>query len=298
LQAIDPLPDVTFVALPSSKGELAYQYISYILDMGKIAITAEKGALADHFDALKRKSDNFARFGVNATIGGGTRLTEITRIFCKDKENINQLHFALNGTLTYIMSNWGPYGTAGGNELGQVVDQAVRLGYAEPDASSPEDVIKGEAEGDYPKKFANLYRLLELGPSPLHWKELTFDLSKDDLRRLKREAKVRRFIVSMYPDGHENAQEEAEDKIGGFSGKLDGWHIVGGFQHVDQNPSLSPLAQLTGAENGFVIGLGPNDKDGIYSFSGPGAGVSPTANTALDDWIAKRDQNWQYLRLL
>src|SRR4051794_29025451 len=41
LEDIEELPDVTFVAMPSTDdGTEAYQYISHVLDRGKIAVTA------------------------------------------------------------------------------------------------------------------------------------------------------------------------------------------------------------------------------------------------------------------
>src|SRR3954453_11564203 len=54
------LPDVTFVAIPSSdSGQVSYDYIVPLLKAGKLVITAEKGALANNFAELRDLSDNF-----------------------------------------------------------------------------------------------------------------------------------------------------------------------------------------------------------------------------------------------
>lgn len=53
-------PEVSFVAIPSTNdGVAAKAYIDQALERGKIAVTAEKGAMANHFRELRDKSDNF-----------------------------------------------------------------------------------------------------------------------------------------------------------------------------------------------------------------------------------------------
>lgn len=288
IEDIDELPDVTFIAIPSTDdGKDAYSYICEILDRGGKVVTAEKGSLANNFDELKDKSDNFKRLGINATVGGGTRMLGVAREFFDDTENVTQLHLALNGTLSTIMSSVGP--TAGaGVSLGQAVNQAIRLGYAEPGAESPYDVIKQEAEGDLPKKTAILYNYLGIGKTAISWEDLSFELTNQDIVKTLEEARVRRFIVSLYPtkDAPEGIHyDPEEDIIGGFDVVRDSWRIVGGFRNINRNPLFSQFSNITGAGNGFVIGLGPNESDGVYNFSGPGAGLAPTVNTMIDDYL-------------
>lgn len=175
------LPEVTFIAIPSTDdGFDAYDYISHILENGKIAVTAEKGAIANHFPELKAESDNFKYLGINATVGGGTRLLEVAKNYCQDVDNITQIHLAVNGTLAAIMSSVGPR-EGSGMSLGQAVHQAVQLGYAEPGSINPNDVIRGEAEGDIPKKTAIFFNALGLSDEPIDWNELKFNLSDEDI---------------------------------------------------------------------------------------------------------------------
>jgi len=282
----DRSTEVVFVAIPSTDdGKSATGYIARFLDHGQRVVTAEKGGLANNFNLLKKKSDDFHRLGISAAVGGGTRLMNVAREYCRDTANITQMHLALNGTLTSIMSSVAPPEGAG-LSLGQAVDQAVRLGYAEPGSESPYDVIRGEAEGDIPKKTAIFFNALGLADEPIGWKEIAIKLSDDQIKQVIEEAKVRRFIVSIYNERFVGKHLGPEDDIiGKFTFSKDGWLIVAGFRHTDRNPLFGPLAELTGPGNGLVIGLGPDEKDGVYKVTGPGAGPAPTVNTMLDDHL-------------
>jgi len=289
----EDFPDFNFLATPSTNdGVVAMEHISHILGRGKVAVTAEKGAIANNFAELRAASEDFSRLGITATVGGGTRLVEAIRLYTReDPANVTQIHLALNGTLSYIMSMIGPRGDGTAVlSRGQAVDQAVHLGYAEPGSESFDEVVKGEAEGDIPKKTAILFNHLGLGGDELlDWKDLRFELTKNELKRVGREAKVRRFIVSIYAKKfHELIDPAEEDIIGGFDKECDGFQIVGGFQNVDSG-ILSTLGQIAGPGNGAIIGLGPKEGDGIISTGfGPGAGPAPTVNTMLDDYSRLR----------
>lgn len=286
IEGLDRSTEVIFVAMPSTDdGEDATGYIAHYLDHGQRVVTAEKGALANNFSLLKKKSDGFNRLGISAAVGGGTRLMNVAREYCRDTANVTQMHLALNGTLTSIMSSVAPPEGAG-LSLGQAVDQAVRLGYAEPGSESPYNVIRGEAEGDIPKKTAIFFNALGLADEPIGWKEIDIKLSDDQIKQVIEEAKVRRFIISIYNERFVGKHLGPEDDIiGQFSFSKEGWLIVAGFRHTDRNPLFGPLAELTGPGNGLVIGLGPDEKDGVYKVTGPGAGPAPTVNTMLDDHL-------------
>ena len=291
LQDVGLLPDVMFVALPSTNdGKLAYDVLSHVLKNGKTAVTAEKGALANYFDLLKKASDNFKRLGISATVGGGTRVMTLAKEYCQDADNVSQLHLSLNGTLTAIMSSIAPPGSSG-KSLGYAVYEAIQLGYAEPGADSSYEVIRSEAEGDIPKKTAIFLNSTGLTKRPVDWRKLQFSLRDVEIAQIVEEANVRRFIVSIYPrngsDKHTIRPEK--DIIGGFSVNYENWHVVGGFRNVERNPLFSHLSSQTGPGNGMVIGLGPDETDGIYAIAGPGAGARPTVNTMLDDFLRLRE---------
>lgn len=197
----DQFPDVHFLAMPSGLGDVAMDYLTHIMGRdGAKAVTAEKGAIASNFAELKERSDNFHRLGVTATVGGGTRLVRVLRNYIDaDPGNMTQLHLALNGTLSHIMGAIGPHGD-GSDALsrGQAVAQAIQLGYAEPGSTAFDAVVRAEAQGDVPKKTAILFNLLALGgDETLNANDLEFSLTDSDLRRLAREAKTRRCVVSI-----------------------------------------------------------------------------------------------------
>jgi len=78
-------------------------------------------------------------------------MLEVAQNYLVDSNNVTQMHLVLNGTLSAIFSSIAPQGGSG-MSLGAAVHQAVEMGYAEPGAESYIDVIRGEAEGDIPKK--------------------------------------------------------------------------------------------------------------------------------------------------
>lgn len=287
LSAVPSLPEVMFIAIPSSNdGEVAYNYIAHILKKGKLAITAEKGAVANHYAELRQLSGDFKRFGITATVGGGTRLLKVAREYSQDVENITQVHLALNGTLAAIM-DWVAPLQGERLSLATAAKKAVDKGYAEPGSESATAIIRAEAEGDIPKKLAIFYNNVGLGNQQIDWNSLRFSLTDDEIDKAVSSKVPRRFIASLYPldyvDGRNDFLED--DIIGGFNVNHDGWLLVGGFRRVDANPLFSALASLTGPGNGMVIGLGPNASDGVYAVTGPGAGVNPTVNTMLDDYV-------------
>jgi len=294
LEEIDDFPDVTFLAMPTTDdGAIAHGYLEEILSRGKLAVTAEKGALANYFEELKETSDDFNRLGYNASVGGGTHMIEAGKQYTQDKSNVTQIHLALNGTLSAIFSQVGPL-QGSGNSLGQAVTLATKLDYAEPGAESPYKVIKAEAEGDIPKKTSIFFNSLGLGEEVLDWKDLKFELDDEEIAQAVEEAKARRFIVSIYSTSDKlvapGAKYPEGDIIGGFDYQHEDWQIVGGFRNVNRNPLFSNLADASGPLAGFVIGLGPNETDGIYSLTGPGAGVSPTANAMIDDYVVRKQR--------
>lgn len=273
MAAVEELPAVVFIAIPSTDdGQPAYDYISRLLKAGRVVVTAEKGALANYYDELHKASNGFARLGVEAAVGGGTRMVSELAGYCQDPANISRLDLVLNGTLTAIFSS-----LSAGASLDKAVKEAIKAGYAEPGQKNPQAIIHSEAEGDIPKKTAILFNRLGLSDKVLDWQKLKFQFKDNELSKLLKGAKKRRFIVSISPN---NIRGEV---IGGFRVSHDGWQIIGGFREVELD---SPLRNLKNADNGFVIGLGPDETDGVYSLTGPGAGVRPTVNAMLDDYLA------------
>jgi len=280
----DDGPNVLIVALPST-GEPANELIQLALSQGTRVITAEKGALAENFAAIRDGSKNFKYMGINASVSGGIGLLELSQTYLSYPRDITQIHMAPNGTLTAWLS-W----TAHGDSPGQAIEQAVTNGYAEPVKGSPDafTVVREEAEADVPKKVSIFMNYTGLaGDEVLDWRALTpaKPLTEDDFNRIVEEAKVRRYVVSIYPlnGSDRKAHGPESDIIGGFDIVHGDWRIVGGFRNVEKNPLMGPLASLTGPGNGMVIGLGPNERYGDYAITGPGAGPGPTVRAMTHD---------------
>ena len=306
LTEVEELPDVTFIAVPSNDegSDFALRNISHVLQNGKIAVTAEKSTLAkpETYSRLREESDNFARLGINATVGGGTRMLDVAYNYCQDPDNISQIHLVLNGTMSAIMSYVAPQ-NGQGMSVGQAVELATNLGYAEPGEIDLKAVVKGETTEDIPKKLAIFINHLGLCKESLengdrierlvNWKDLDFQLSDEDIASALEESRGRRLIVSMYSKAHMDISGLRPEKgrIGGFdiADLVEEWELVAGFRNVDRNPLFSTLAALSGPAVGVVIGLGPNEQDGFYSFTGPGAGRNVTVNTMLDDYVLRRN---------
>jgi homoserine dehydrogenase len=265
-------PDIVFMTIPSYEdGKVAFDFMDFFTGIGVPVVTAEKGALANYFEELSNKSDLIGR---SATVGGGTRMIGVL----KDRVSptITQIHLVVNGTLNFIMD-----GVSNGRTLGQVVDEAIKLGYAEPGASNPLDVINGEAVGDIPKKTSILWNSSGISDEPLDWKTVKQPaLSQGDLQDLLSDAKVRRFIVSLYRTS--GSEHISDNIIASFKQQVDGWTIVGGFQNVNHNPLFDHLI-MPGPANGMVVAAGNNEEDGVYQLTGPGAGPHPTAASMILD---------------
>jgi homoserine dehydrogenase len=285
-----PLPDVTFIAIPSSDdGKAGFEYISHILKQGKMVVTAEKGALANNYAKLKELSADFSRLGTTATAGGGTHLLRVASEYCQDLGNITQIHLALNGTLA-AMLDWVTPLQGEPMALDEAARRAIEAGYAEPGSDSASAIIKAEAEGDIPKKVAIFCNTVGLSSKLVDWNTLRFSLREEQIEQALNPQVPRRFIVSLYPIDKQTGEFPEDDIIGGFNVDHDGWRLVSGFRRVDASPLFSALTTLTGPGNGMVIGLGPETSDGVYAMTGPGAGVHPTANAMIDDYIRLKAQ--------
>jgi homoserine dehydrogenase len=277
------LPDVTLPGNPfwRRRHTRTHGYVSTILAQGKMAVTAEKGALSHFFSDLKSASDDFTRFGITATVGGGTRMLRVAEQYNIDQANITEMHAVLNGTMTAIMSEVAP-ATGAGIRLEEAVEHAVAAGFAEPGANTPQAVLRGEAEGDIPKKMSIIYNVLGLGETIVTPEMLEFSLSDDDINTAVSATEPHRFIASFYPTP---TASDPGPRLGGFDITIDGWRLVAGFRPLASNPLFASFAPLVAAGNGLVIGLGPNLSDGVYTVTGPGAGVEPTVNAMIDDYV-------------
>ena len=263
--------DLVFLAIPTlDDGYIAYNYIKNCLAKNIPIVTCEKGALSNYFTELE-SSLSLGKIGYSSTVGGGSRLLR----YLKERvgAQVEEMHAVVNGTLNYIFS-----GLSEGRSLGEVVEETKKLGYAEPGAKHPLDVINSEAIDDVRMKSAILFNVCNLTTQKIRAKDIKPNKIKNsELKKLNREAQNRRYIVSI-----EKNDDKEEDVIWGFKHRVNNWCISAGFKHIDDNPLFRKLIP-EGVDNAILISEGEFGRDGAYVLSGPGAGSGPTTNSMIID---------------
>ena len=259
---------VCITAPPLDDGLVAYHIMKKILENRMPVVTCEKGALANFFQELE---GNLDRIGYSATVGGNSGILQ----YAKERMNpkVEGIHAIINGTLNYILDELSQ-----GKDLGKVVEEAKRLGYAEPGPDGPLDVINKETSHDVAMKIAILFNTLDLGrikASDIN----TVKIDEQDLKILVSEAKNRRYIVSI------TRGYEKEDVIAGSVDYNNGWFISAGFKNPHKNTLFLQL-EFNGINNSLLI---YERKDGNRDYkisgivSGSGAGPIPTTTAMLMD---------------
>jgi len=262
---------LVFLAIPTlDDGETAFKYIRQCLQEQIPVVTCEKGALSNHFSELERDISQ-GRIGYSVTVGGGSRL--LRYLAERRGPQVRELHAVVNGTLNYIFD-----GLSRGRSLGEVIEEAKRLGYAEPGAVNPIEVINKEAIKDVPMKTAILFNLFNPNGKKLNARDIvTNKIMDSEIRALEREAQERRYIVSIT-----KTEDREENVIWGFKHQVGDWYISAGFKHIRDNPLFRKLIP-SGVDNALLISEGDFGRDGTYVISGPGAGAGPTTNSMIID---------------
>jgi homoserine dehydrogenase len=228
-------------------------YVLAALRAGRPVVTANKQLLAQHGDelfAVAREAGVQLRFEaavaavipIVRTIQESFGVAEVSRVFG-----------IVNGTTNFILSEMA----ARGASYGEVLAEAQRLGYAEPDPS--EDVNGADAAA----KMAILARLAFHAPVGLD--QVSYEgiesIAPDDL------AYAKELGLSLKLLG------VAERRQGGISVRVFPCFLYGGH----------PLAPIQGSFNAVTI-QGP--ALGEVTMSGPGAGGLQTASAVLGDVVS------------
>jgi len=260
--------DVAFLAIPTlDDGKTAFDYIRLLLDRRIPVVTCEKGALSNYFSDLK---SSLNRIGYSATVGGGTRMLRYIEDMASSE--VEELHVIPNGTLNFIFSE-----VSRGRSLGEVVEETKRLGYSEPGANDPLEIINKESTQDVPMKTAILFNICRFSPECTRAKDMNpHKIKEPELDRLVKESMNRRYIVSFM------RKKSKEDVIGGFSCQIGDWSISAGFKNINENPRFSQLVS-SGVDNAILIYEGKYGIDGTYRLIGPGAGSGPTTASMIKD---------------
>ena len=273
--------DLVFLAIPTfDDGTTALRYIEYCVEHSIPVVTCEKGSLSYNFSKLEPYLD---RIGYSATVGGGTRLLPYLNERLKGRRDV-VIHAVINGTLNYIFDEI----SRAGRSFGEAVEEAKRLGYAEPGASSPLELVRGEIK-DTTMKATVLFNICLKQSIALHPGKMTVrSFESKDLSKLISEGLNRRYIVTFTPE----SSGKNDDVIGGYSAKVDGWRVNAGFQRIDSNPLFRDWLPK-GVNNSILTYEGPYGEDGIYTLTGPGAGPKPTTSSMMRDALRLLDSSRQ-----
>lgn len=263
--------DLVFLAVPTlDDGKTAFNYIKTSLDAEVPVVTCEKGALSNYYSELENAIKN-GKIGYSATVGGGSRL--LRYLEGRVGPQVEEIHAVVNGTLNYIFE-----GLSRGRSLGAVVEETKKLGYAEPMAENPLEIINQEATCDVPMKTSILFNSCNLISERMIARKIQVQkIEKSQLKKLEREASSRRYIISITKDSNHE-----EDVIRGFKYHIGEWYISAGFKHIRSNPLFRELIP-SGVNNAVLISEGEFGRDGSYVLTGPGAGAAPTSLSMLID---------------
>ncbi len=250
--AKDPDVDV-IVELIGDMDNTARKVIKEAIKNGKHVVTANKSLLAKEgsvFEELARKKNVFLRY--EAAVAGGIPIIKVLQDSLIVNK-ISKIYGVINGTCNFILTKM----EAEGREYTDVFSEAKQLGYVESD---PKLDIGGI---DSAHKLAIL-SCLAFGTSL-------------DLKGVKTEG-----------IDHISIEDIEEAHLIGYKIKL---LATAEYQkkllRQEVSPKLirkdSPIAQVNGSTNIIAI---EGEEIGTTIFSGPGAGMGPTASSVVSDLVA------------
>ena len=250
--AKDPDVDV-IVELIGDMDNTARKVIKEAISNGKHVVTANKSLLAKEgsiFEELARKKNVFLRY--EAAVAGGIPIIKVLQDSLIVNK-ISKLYGVINGTCNFILTKM----EAEGREYTDVFSEAKQLGYVESD---PRLDIGGI---DSAHKLA-LLSCLAFGTS-LDFKGVKTEgidhISIEDIE----EAHLIGYKIKLL------ATAEYQKKL----------------LRQEVSPKLirkeSPIAQVNGSTNIIAI---EGEEIGTTIFSGPGAGMGPTASSVVSDLVA------------
>lgn len=231
----------------------AVDYLRRALEHGKCVITANKEVMAKHGpELLALAAQNGVDIAFEASVGGGIPLIGPFRQDLAPNRILG-IQAILNGTTNYILTRM----TEDGSSFADALQEAQRLGYAEPDPTNDVDGI------DAAYKLAILSTLAfqaPVRPEDIYTEGIRHLAAKD--LRYAQEMGYRLKLLCVARDGAEGVQARVHPAL------LSRQH---------------PLAQVDGVFNAVLV---RGDLVGDVLFYGRGAGAEPTGSAMVADLIA------------
>ena len=257
--------DVIFITISTKgKGLEALSYILCCVEIGKIVITAEKAAIAHHWNIVRPYLNR--NIGFTTTVGGASNpLSLFEKIHSSE---IGSILGVVNGTMNFL--SW--FIQTGKGNINDALYAAQAKGLLDSRSSRLNKIIDDEIS-DALKKAVILFNSSRLGPviTPDHFSYWL--LCEDEYLRLLGLKPHTRFVVSI---------EQADKRVmpqNGFDFYVRPWHIQGRF--VDgANEFMHGL--IPDEENNCVI-VNHSLNGGWESKSGIGAGSSATARALFEE---------------
>ncbi len=230
--------------------EPAHEYMRHALEAGKHVVTANKEVMAKHgAELLGVAAAHGVRLFYEASVGGGIPIiSPLSRDLLANE--ITAVTAIINGTTNFMLTAMANDGV----DYDEVLAEAQRLGYAEPDPTADVEGI------DAAYKLAILCGLafgLEVSP----------------------EAIDREGISGLTANDFAYADELGYTIKLLATGRLENGDLIASVR-----PTLiahsEPLAKVDGVLNAVQI---EGDLVGRVLFEGPGAGAAPTASAVLAD---------------
>ena len=243
-------PDIDIMVEVMGGIEPATSYMLSAMEYGKHVVTANKAAVAAHFDELhKAATDNHVQFRMEASVGGGIPvLSPITSVLRANK--FEEILGILNGTTNYILTQMSENGMS----YEAALKQAQELGFAEADPTADVEGI------DVANKLSILMALgfdHHIHPEKIPTTGIT-QVTPEQLADAKERGKVIKLIASAVNSGSELKYGVKPTKI-----SLD-----------------HPLAMVKNEFN--AVFLKGNAVDELM-FYGKGAGPMPTGSAVAGD---------------
>lgn len=245
-------PEISIVAEFIGGEEPAREYILSALNNKKTVVTANKEVMARHWEELEKAAiQNRCGLYYEASVAGGIPIIKVVRESLQGN-NINEIMGIINGTTNFILTKMSEEG----RKFEDVLAEAQKLGYAEPDPTS-------DIEG-----YDAMYKLSILSTLAFHTRVRTSDIYREG-------------IINITPE------DIAFGKELGYTLKL----LAIAKKHENKiearvHPTFisteHPLASVRDAYNAVFI---KGDAVGNLMLYGRGAGDLPTGSAIVSDIV-------------
>ena len=243
-------PEVRIVVELMGGEDPAADYIARSLRSGRHVVTANKEVIAKHGgELIALAAEQRVRLLYEASVGGGIPIiSPLSRDLLANE--ITAVTAIINGTTNYMLTGMARDGA----DYEEILAEAQRLGYAEPDPTADVEGIDAA------------YKLAILCGLAFH-----VAVSPDDV--------VRQGITTLTANDLRYA-----DTLGYTIKLLATGRLVDGELIASVQPTLiakeEPLAKVDGVLNAVQV---EGDLVGRVVLEGPGAGANPTASAVLAD---------------